>query len=96
MDAFNAEMETVGEAFEEMSGRNTELLQQLAQRDERSSALLAERIQAQHTATSASEQRDRAEAAQRLAEQQAVALQERVTGLEQRLQVGAVLRPACR
>lgn len=89
IDAYTTEMEVIGAAYEDMQAKNSRLLQQLAEKDSKNSQVLTEKIQAQHQATRMVEQQVQAESARKLAEQQVVALQERVGALETRLQVGA-------
>lgn len=43
-DAYISEIEAAGNAYEEMQGQNTRLLQQLTERDEQNNHLISERI----------------------------------------------------
>lgn len=87
IEAYTAEMEVIGAAYEDMQAKNSRLLQQLAEKDGKASQVLTEKIQAQHQANARSEQQQQAEAARKLAEQQVAVLQERVAALEAKLQV---------
>lgn len=87
IDAYTTEMEVIGAAYEDMQAKNSRLLQQLAEKDAKASQVLTEKIQAEHQAAARAEHQQQAEAARKLAEQQVAVLQERLVGLEAKLQV---------
>ena len=78
----------IGGAYEDMQAKNSRLLQQLTERDEVTNQLMTERIQAAQRASHLTEERNAVQAAARLAEQKAVALQEHAASLDVRLRVG--------
>ncbi len=90
IEAYTTEMEVIGAAYEDMQAKNARLLQQLAEKDGQNSRVLTDKIQLQHQAAARSELQQQAEAARKLAEQQVLALQERISALESKLQVHAL------
>lgn len=90
IDAYIGEMEVIGAAYEEMQTKNSSLLQQLVERDERINKLLTEQAQAQHRSQNLVIEAQKANEAKELAQQQAQILQDRTGVLETKQQVNCL------
>lgn len=88
-------MEIIGAAYEEMQSKNSALLQQLVERDEKFNKLLTDQAQTQHRSQALQEEAQKATAVKEAALQQAAVVIERSTALEAKVQVAVPTSRPC-
>lgn len=93
-DIYISEIDSIHNAYEEMLGQNTRLLQQLTERDEANNQLLSERIKGTQTAMKLAGERDAAVDAHRHSQEASQMLQSSLSELERRLQVSCRPEPS--
>ncbi len=86
-EIYITEIDSIHNAYEEMLGQNSRLLQQLTERDEANNQLLNERIQGTQTAMKLAGERDAAVDAHRQSQEASHTLQNNLAELDRRLQV---------